>query len=194
MKLRRRFMASYRSTLPVPERYGSKEMRETFEEESYLKYQLMVEATVAEAQAEVGLIPKSAAIEIASKANLQHITIERWREIESITKHETASLVEAIVEVCGDEAKPWVHYGLTSNDVLDTSLSLQLKQALEIIERKMISLTEILFDKALNYQDLPAVGRTHGQHASIISFGLKFAVWASEMNRNITRLRQLRDR
>ncbi|MCP8320236.1 MAG: adenylosuccinate lyase, partial [archaeon] len=176
-------MASYRSTLPVPERYGSKEMRDIFEEESYLKYQLMVESAVAEAQAEIGLIPKNAAIEITSKANLEHITIERWREIESITKHETASLVEAIVEVCDDEAKPWVHYGLTSNDVLDTSLSLQLKQALEIIERKMISLTEILCDKALNYQDLPAVGRTHGQHASIISFGLKFAVWASEMNR-----------
>lgn len=187
-------MASYRSTLPVPERYGSKEMRRIFKEESYLKYQLMVESVVAEAQAEIGLIPKNAAMEIKSKANLEHITIERWREIESVTQHETASLVEAIVEVCDDEAKPWVHYGLTSNDVLDTSLSLQLKQALEIIEKKMISLTEILCDKALNYQDLPSVGRTHGQHASIISFGLKFAVWASEMDRNITRLNQLKDR
>ncbi|MEM2873033.1 MAG: adenylosuccinate lyase [Nitrososphaerales archaeon] len=187
-------MASYRSTLPVPERYGSKEMRDLFEEESYLKYQLMVEAAVAEAQAEMGLIPKNAAKEIASKANLEHITIERWREIEATTQHETASLVEAIVEICNDEAKPWVHYSLTSNDILDTSLSLQLKQALEIIERKMIYLTEVLCDKALDYQDLPAVGRTHGQHASIISFGLKFAVWISEMNRNILRLQQLKDR
>ncbi|MGQ9469259.1 MAG: adenylosuccinate lyase, partial [Nitrososphaerales archaeon] len=187
-------MSSYRSTLPVPERYGSKEMREIFEEESYLKYQLMVESAVAEAQAEINLIPKNAAMEISSKAKLEYITIERWHNIESITKHETASLVEAIVEVCNDEAKPWVHYGLTSNDVLDTALSLQLKQALEIIERKMISLTEILCDKALNYKDLPATGRTHGQHASIMSFGLKFAVWASEMNRNITRLYQLKDR
>ncbi|MEM3382728.1 MAG: adenylosuccinate lyase [Nitrososphaerales archaeon] len=187
-------MSSYRSTIPVPERYGSKEMRNLFEEESYLKYQLMVEVAVAEAQAEIGLIPKNAAMEIASKANLEHITIERWREIESKTQHETASLVEAIVEVCSDEAKSWVHYSLTSNDVLDTSLSLQLKQALEIIERKMINLTEILCVKALDYQDLPAVGRTHGQHASIISFGLKFAVWISEMNRNIIRLQQLKDR
>lgn len=187
-------MSPYRSTIPVPERYGSKEIRDVFEEESYLKYQLMVEAAVAEAQAEIGLIPKAAANEIKLKANLEHITIERWREIEATTQHETASLVEAIVEVCNDEAKPWVHYGLTSNDVLDTSLSLQLKKALEIIEKKMICLTEILCDKALNYQDLPSVGRTHGQHASIISFGLKFAVWASEMNRNITRLQQLKDR
>ncbi|MCP8309947.1 MAG: adenylosuccinate lyase [Candidatus Methylarchaceae archaeon HK01M] len=187
-------MTSERSTLPVPERYGSKEMREVFEEESYLNYQLMVEAAVAEAQAEIGLIPKSAAIEISSKANLEYITIERWREIESITQHETASLVEAVVEVCGDEAKPWVHYGLTSNDVLDTSLSLQLKRSMEIMEGKIISFTEILCGKALEYQDLPAVGRTHGQHTSIISFGLKFAVWASEMNRHILRLRQLRER
>jgi adenylosuccinate lyase len=194
MMLGRRFMVSYRSTLPVPERYGSREMREIFDEEGYLKYQLMVEGTVAEAQAEVGLIPKRAAIEIASKADLKHVTIERWREIEATTKHETASLVEAIVELCNDEAKPWVHYGLTSNDVLDTSLSLQLKKALELLEEKMIALAEILCEKAIKYQDLPAVGRTHGQHASILSFGLKFAVWASEMSRNIVRLRQLRER
>jgi len=187
-------MTSKRSTLPVPERYGSKEMREIFEEENYLSYQLMVEASVAEAQAEVGLIPRSAAVEIASKANLQYITIERWREIELTTQHETASLVEALVEVCKDEAKPWIHYGLTSNDVLDTSLSLQLKKSMEIMEGKMVTFTAILCEKALEYQDLPAVGRTHGQHASIISFGLKFAVWASEMNRHIERLRQLRER
>ncbi len=187
-------MTSERFTVPVPERYGSKEMRKVFEEESYLNYQLMVEAKVAEAQAEVGLIPKDAAMEISSKANLDYITIERWREIESTTQHETASLVEALIEVCKEVAKPWVHYGLTSNDVIDTSLSLQLKNSMEIMAIKMTFFTEILCEKALEYQDLPAVGRTHGQHTSIIPFGLKFAVWASEMNRHITRLRQLKER
>lgn len=182
------------SIVPVPRRYGSKEIRSIFEEESILKYQLIFEVSVAKAQAKFGLIPQRAADEISLKATPEHVKIGRWREIEKITKHETAALVEAIIEVCDEEAKPWVHYGLTSNDVLDTSLSLQLMKSFEIIERKIITLARVLSKKALDYQDTPAVGRTHGQHASIISFGLKFAVWCSEMVRNTMRLRQLKAR
>lgn len=182
------------SSVPVPEKYGSKEMRAIFEEENVLRLQLSVEAAVAEAQAELGLIPKEAAKEISAKATPDYVTIERWREIEAITKHETASLVEAIVEVCDEGAKPWVHYGLTSNDVLDTALSLQLKASLEIIERRMMDLARVLSKKAQQYQALPAVGRTHGQQASIIPFGLKFAVWASETVRHLVRLRQMKER
>jgi len=112
-------------------------MREIFEEETYLRFQLLFESAVSIAQAQVGLIPKEAASEINSKANIKNITVKRWREIEKITHHETASLVESIVEVVNTGAKPWVHYGLTSNDVLDTTLSLQLKKSIELIEKKI---------------------------------------------------------
>ena len=93
-------------------------MRQIFEEETYLRFQLLFESAVSIAQSQSGLIPKKAAIEINSKANIKNITVKRWREIEKITHHETASLVESIVEVVNTEAKPWVHYGLTSNDVV----------------------------------------------------------------------------
>lgn len=181
--------------LPIDSgRYGSKEMREIFEESSRLKYILAVEAAVAEAQAELGIIPADAGKEIASKANLNYVTLEKCKEVEKKIGHEPANVVEVLVEVCEEYAKPWVHYGLTSNDLLDTATSLQIKDAMRIVKDKMRELTMLLADMALRYADLPAVGRTHGQHASIISFGLKFAVWTSEMLRHFDRLKQLLER
>jgi adenylosuccinate lyase len=103
-------------------------------------------------------------------------------------------MVEALVEVCSDIAKPWVHYGLTSYDVVDTRIAMQIRDSLKIIEDKVKRLTLLLVDKALAYKDIPAVGRTHGQHASIISFGLKFAVWASDMLMHLERLKEIKKR
>jgi adenylosuccinate lyase len=181
--------------LPIDsERYGSKEMKEIFEESSRLKYILAVEAAVAEAQAELGIIPADAGREIASKANIKYVTLERCKEVEKKIAHEPANIVEVLVDVCEEHAKPWVHYGLTSNDLLDTATSLQIRDAMRIIESRMREFTILLAEMARRYADLPAVGRTHGQHASIISFGLKFAVWASEMLRHIERLNQLLER
>ncbi|MCS7136443.1 MAG: adenylosuccinate lyase [Aigarchaeota archaeon] len=181
--------------LPIDsERYGSKEIKEVFEESSRLKYILAVEAAVAETQAELGVIPTAAGREIASKANLDYVTLEKCKEVEKIIGHEPANIVEVLVDVCEEYAKPWVHYGLTSNDLLDTATSMQIRDALRIIEGRMRELTVLLAEMAQRYADLPAVGRTHGQHASIISFGLKFAVWASEMLRHFDRLAQLRER
>ncbi|MEM2329130.1 MAG: adenylosuccinate lyase, partial [Nitrososphaerota archaeon] len=111
--------------LPIDSgRYGSKEMREVFEEISRLKYILAVEAAVAEAQAEIGIIPAEAGKEIASKANLNYVTLEKCKEVEKKIGHEPANVVEVLVDVCEEHAKPWVHYGLTSNDLLDTATSL----------------------------------------------------------------------
>lgn len=181
--------------LPIDSgRYGSKEMREIFDEKKRLEYILKVEGAVALAQSELGVIPRDAGMEIASKASINHVTLERCKEIEKRIAHEPANIVEALVEVCSSVAKPWVHYGLTSNDLLDTATSLQIKDALDIIERRIIELLNSLVEIAERYANLPAVGRTHGQHASIISFGLKFAVWASEVLRHLERLKQLRDR
>jgi adenylosuccinate lyase len=86
--------------------------------------------------------------------------------------------------------KPWVHFGLTSNDIVDTTTSMQLKDSLVIIESKIRTLASLFSEKALEFKNQPAVGRTHGQHASIIPFGLKFAVWAIEMVKHIERIRE----
>lgn len=169
-------------------RYGSKEMREIFDDNRKLYYQLRFEAEVAIAQGELGVIPGSASKEIVDVTNSNRIRLKRIRELESISEHDTAAFVESIAELCSDTAKPWVHYGLTSSDIVDTSISLQLKDSIKIIENKLLSLAMVLSDHALQFKDLPAVGRTHGQHASILSFGLKFAVWASEIVRHLERI------
>ncbi|MGH9963901.1 MAG: adenylosuccinate lyase [Nitrososphaeraceae archaeon] len=169
-------------------RYGSKEIREIFDEIRKLDYQLRFEAEVAMAQGELGVIPERAYKEIAQVANSNRISLKRIKELESISEHDTAAFVEAIAEECSEIAKPWVHYGLTSSDIVDTSNSLQIRDSIRIIENKLLFLARVLADRAVQYKDLPAVGRTHGQHASVIAFGLKFAVWASEIVRHLERI------
>jgi adenylosuccinate lyase len=181
--------------LPIDSgRYGSVEAKTIFTEESRLKYMLQVEAVVANAEASLKLIPLKAAKEISLKSNIKLVPYKKWKEIEHVTKHETASLVEALVSVVSDEAKPWVHYGLTSQDVLDTSLSLQLKDYIELIGEKLKHLIFLLGKKAEMYSSLPTVGRTHGQHASIISFGQKFAIWVDDFILHVDRLFEIKHR
>jgi adenylosuccinate lyase len=177
--------------LPIDSgRYGSKKMREIFEEKKKLQYQLDFEAEVALAQAKVKLIPKGAANDISKNARSDAITLERVKKLEKTTEHDTAAVVEALSERCALAAKPWVHYGLTSSDVVDTSMCIQLMDAFEILEPKLSKLCLLLIEKAKTYAKTPAVGRTHGQHASIISFGLKFAVWANEIAQHIDRIKE----
>ncbi|MFN4336578.1 MAG: adenylosuccinate lyase [Candidatus Nitrosocaldus sp.] len=175
-------------------RYGSREIRRIFDDEQVLRYSLEFEACVAEVQSMLGIIPRDAGIEIARKARSGIVRLERVRELEAVREHDVAAMVEALVEVCDDVAKPWVHYGLTSYDVVDSRIAMQLRDALVVIERKMKRLTLLLVEKAIAYRDVPAVGRTHGQHASIISFGLKFAVWASDMLMHIKGINEVKDR
>jgi len=177
--------------LPIDSgRYGSKEMREIFEDERRLQYQLDFEATVAQAQAQLGIIPEDAANEITRGAHTGRVTLDRIRELESVSEHDTAAVVEALSEQVSAKSKRWIHYGLTSNDVIDTSVCMQMREAFSIILSKVAELARFLIDRAVEFKDLPAVGRTHGQHASIISFGLKFAVWAAEMAKHIERIKQ----
>lgn len=186
---------SYAPILPIDSgRYGTDEVKKLFSEEARLKYMLMVESAVAKAEGILKIIPEDAAIEISSKCNTDYVSYRMWKEIEKVTRHETASLVEAIVSVVSDKAKPWVHYGLTSNDVLDTAQSLQLRDYFKIIEEKLKDIIKILGSLAEKYASLPSVGRTHGQHASIISFGQKFAVWANDLLDHINRLHEIKPR
>ncbi len=177
--------------LPIDSgRYGSNEIRKIFEEENRLRYQLNFEAQVALSQGKLRMIPLNASREIARIARSNKITTKKIKELESISEHDTASLVQAISEYCSPTTRPWIHYGLTSNDVVDTSTSMQLKDAFEVIEPKIFKLISLLINRVRKYALLPSVGRTHGQHASIISFGLKFAIWANEFSYHIERIEE----
>lgn len=171
-------------------RYGSKEIKHIFQENTRLKYQVDFEAAVAVAQARIKIIPIDVSEEILIAAKSNKITLERVKELEKISDHDTAALVEAIGEQCSAKSKPWIHYGLTSNDVVDSCTSMQMKDAFTIIETKILTLATILANRSIQFRSLPAVGRTHGQHASIIPFGLKFAVWAIEMIKHVERIEE----
>jgi adenylosuccinate lyase len=181
--------------LPIDSgRYGTKEMLAVFDDQKKIDYQLQIEGATAIAQSEISMIPKSSGVNIFKTANSGKITAKRIKQLEAKSDHDTAALVEALSERCQVSARPWVHYGLTSNDLVDTSNSLQIKDVLSIIEPKVARLAIILAKKATQYGEVPAVGRTHGQHASIISFGLKFANWAAEMAVHLERFEEVKKR
>ncbi len=175
-------------------RYGSPKMLAIFESQRKIDYQIQIEGAVALAQGELGIIPKKAASEIAYAAVPGEISEQRIAELEAASDHDTAALVEALAEKCTPDARPWIHYGLTSNDLVDTSNSMQMRDAMKIILPKIGQLAFVLAQRAQQYSQLPSVGRTHGQHASVVSFGLKFANWAEEMLQHMRRMRQMAPR
>ena len=175
-------------------RYGTKEMVAIFKEQKKIDYQLEIEGAAAVSQSEIRIIPKTVGKNIQNTAKSGKITAKRIKQLEAKSDHDTAALVEALSEKCKPEAKPWVHYGLTSTDLVDTSNSMQMRDAFTIIQPKVAKLGLLLAKRAMKYKNIPAVGRTHGQHASIISFGLKFANWASEMSTHLQRIEELKKR
>jgi adenylosuccinate lyase len=174
-------------------RYGTPEMLNVFQEETRVQKLLDVEAALAWAHAEVGDIPKSDAEKIASMASTKFVKIERIKAIEKEIKHDIASLVRALSEQCGSSGA-YVHLGATSYDIVDTANALQLKDALDIIERKLATLKVVLQEKAGKYKETVMMGRTHGQHALPITLGFKFSVWGYEIERHLQRLQQCRGR
>ena len=174
-------------------RYGTAEMRRVFEEEARVQRLLDVEAALALAHAEVGNIPRKDAEKIATMASTKYVKIARVKATEKEIKHDIASLVRVLSEVCGSSSA-YVHLGATSYDIIDTANALQLKDALEIIGKKLDTLKSILQKKAAQYKETVMIGRTHGQHALPITLGFKFAVWGYEVSRHIKRLNDCRDR
>jgi len=181
--------------LPIDNgRYGTKEMMDIFSEQKKVNYQLEIEGAAAIAQSEIGIIPKTIGKAIYNAAISGKITVKRIKELEAKSDHDTAALVESLSERCSKEARPWIHYGLTSNDLVDTSNSMQMRDSLQIIEAKVAKMALLLSKRAVQHGKIPAVGRTHGQHASIISFGLKFANWAAEMAKHVERIEEIKKR
>jgi adenylosuccinate lyase len=171
------------------ERYTRPEMGAIWTEENRFKAWLEVEIVACEAWAELGDIPKEDVKKIRENASFD---IKRILEIEQETRHDVVAFTRAVSETLGDERK-WVHYGLTSTDVVDTALSYLLKQANEILEKDLNNFIEILKNKAIEHKDTVMMGRTHGVHAEPTTFGLKIALWYEEMKRNLERFKQAAD-
>ncbi len=178
---------------PVEYRYGSPQMREIFDVHNRYKLMLEVEAALARAEAEEGLIPREAAEAIESAVREGRVRVERILELEGEVKHETMAVVLALAEASGPLGE-YVHFGVTSNDILDTVLALQIKRACGIIREKLARLTLEVVRRGRETLDLVALGRTHGMAALPIPFGFKFAVWSSILVRNLDRLATAEDR
>jgi adenylosuccinate lyase len=180
--------------LPIDtSRYGTAEMRKVFEEEMRVQKMLDVEAALALAHSEVGNIPRKDAEKIAATASLKHVKLDRIKAIEKEIKHDVAALVRALAEACGPSGA-YVHLGATSYDIVDTANALQLKDALDLIEKKLTRFKSVLQEKTAQHKGTVMMGRTHGQHALPITLGFKFAVWTSEISRHIQRLSECKDR
>ena len=173
---------------PIEFRYGTPEMKAIWEQESKLQNMLKVEAALAKAEAEIGLIPKDAADEINKKATTEYVKQERVDEIEQATHHDIAALMKALEEVCENDAGEYVHYGATSNDIIDSSQSIQLKDSIIIIREEVVKLIELLIDLAQEHKNTVTIGRTHGQHALPTTYGMKFAIYIDELTRQLDRL------
>jgi adenylosuccinate lyase len=174
-------------------RYGTPEMLKIFEEQNRVQKLLDVEGALALAHAEVGNIPLKDAQKIVSMASTKYVRVERVKAIEKEIKHDIASLVRALSEVCGSSGA-YVHLGATSYDIVDTANALQLKEASALIKKKLIELKCVLQKQALLHKKTVMIGRTHGQHALPITLGFKFSVWGYEVNRHIHRLDECKKR
>ncbi|MGG3739009.1 adenylosuccinate lyase [Aeribacillus pallidus] len=168
------------------ERYTRPEMGAIWTEENRFRAWLEVEILACEAWAELGVIPKEDVQKIRENASFD---VARIKEIEEETRHDVVAFTRAVSETLGEERK-WVHYGLTSTDVVDTALSYLLKQANEILLKDLENFIEILRQKAKEHKYTVMMGRTHGVHAEPTTFGLKLALWYEEMKRNLERFKQ----
>ena len=165
------------------DRYSRKQMRDLWSEDAKFQAWLEVEILIDEAWSKLGLIPEEDVAKIREKATF---TTDRILEIEETTHHDVVAFTRCVSESLGEEKK-WIHYGVTSTDVVDTAYGYRFKQADDILHEDILAFMEILKENALKYKDTVMMGRTHGVHAEITTFGMKFALWYEEMKRNLER-------
>src|SRR5256886_9177152 len=170
-------------------RYTLPEVGTLWSEEAKFQKWLDVEIAVCEVHAEMGTIPREALEQIKSRAKF---SVARINEIEKTTDHDVIAFTTNLAESIGDAAR-FVHYGLTSSDVVDTANALLLREACDLLLKKVDALVAVLKRRAFEFKDTPQVGRTHGIHAEPISFGLTFALWYDEMKRNRERLKNAQE-
>lgn len=169
------------------DRYTRKEMKQLWSEKTKFDALLEVEILAAEAWAELGEIPTEDTKKLRDRASYN---IDRIKEIEAETKHDIVAFTRAVSETLGDEKK-WVHYGLTSTDVVDTAYGYQLKQVNQVLKKDLAHLINVIGKKAKEHKYTVQMGRTHGVHAEPTTFGLKLATWYAEMKRNLERFERV---
>jgi 3-carboxy-cis,cis-muconate cycloisomerase len=174
--------------------YGTDEMRAVFDDLSLLQRWLDVEAALAQAEAEAGLIPSYAAEEIARRAQARALDTSRLKRLIDQTVHPIVPLIRVLADACDGDAGEFVHWGATTQDITDTANVLQVKEAMAIFERRLATLSEVLSVLALEQRDTVMAGRTHGQQALPITFGFKVAIWLAEIERHRERLAQCKPR
>ena len=171
------------------ERYSREEMTNIWSEQNRFEAWLEVEILACEAWSKLGHIPEEDVKLIRENAK---VDVDRAKEIEQETRHDVVAFTRQVSETLGEERK-WVHYGLTSTDVVDTALSYVVKQANEIIEKDLERFLEVLKNKAIEHKTTLMMGRTHGVHAEPTTFGIKMALWYTEMKRNLERFKRVRE-
>jgi adenylosuccinate lyase len=170
-------------------RYTNPEMGRIWSESRRYETWLQVEIAAAEAMARAGIVPADAARDIRERGGFD---IERIDEIEKTTQHDVIAFTTSVAEHVGPSAR-WLHFGLTSSDVIDTAQALQMREACDLILTNLDALMRAVRTRAEEHRRTPMIGRTHGVHAEPMTFGLKLAVWYAELGRNVTRVTRARD-
>src|SRR3954465_8911257 len=170
------------------QRYTHPEMGAIWSDRRRYETWLEVELAAADAMADAGLVPREAAAEMRAKGDFD---IARIEEIESVTQHDVIAFTQAVAEKVGPSAR-WLHFGLTSSDVIDTALALQMREACALIVKGIAAAMNAVRDRAEEHRRTPMIGRTHGVHAEPMTFGLKLALWYAELQRDLDRLLRAR--
>ena len=173
--------------------FGTQRMRTVFDDEATVRRYVEIEVALAKVQGELGIIPKEAAAAIAARADASKIDYERLKTEAEIVGYPILGLVHQLSEICGPEGE-YLHWGATTQDIMDTATVLQIREALEIVEGDLDALDAILDQMAQTYRDTPMAGRTHLQHALPITFGYKAGIWLLMVRRHRERLQQMRPR
>jgi len=179
---------------PIDYRYGRQKVKSIFSEKSKLQHLLDVEAALARAHAAVGNIPKKAADEISKKASIKFVKVQRVKEIEKETHHDIMAVTRALAEICGGDAGKYVHLGATSYDIVDTANAMQFAEVTALLSAQLKELRKTLIGLAKKHKKTLMAGRTHGQYSIPITFGLKMAVYALEIDRHLERLHECKSR
>ena len=169
-------------------RYTHPEMGRLWSDERRYQTWLLVETAAADAMADAGLIPRDAARDIRERGAFD---IARIEEIERTTQHDVIAFTTAVTEKVGASGR-WLHFGMTSSDVIDTAQAIQMREACDVILGDLDALADAVRDRAFEHRRTPMIGRTHGVHAEPMTFGLKLALWYAEIGRDIERIRRAR--
>lgn len=184
-------MTSVLDSILLQNNFSTPEIRLIWSDENKVSKQLAVEVALAKIEGELGIIPKTAAQQIIEKAKVEHLNLLALQKESAQKRHSLIALIHALQELVGTEAGEYVHYGVTTQDIVDTGIMLQTKEAYDVIVQHSKALIQTVAALAQKHRSTLMMGRTHGIHAIPITFGVKLAIWLDELLRNHKRLRQL---